>query len=388
MNIHPLLVENESKRLNFRLPLMICFAMFEAWQMGVVYFSGKTLSLDGRTDLPISIDDFTIFIAAGYILSILVMVFIPAIIVWMERITASVALLSALALFLPLSPEALKYALYVQFFCCCFMIGFETAIIVGLLKEKTVVLHLTAAYGVANFLIAVLQNDFINVTFSVFRLFAVIALALMLVFFWKLPAGSWPRSVKKSDGLVTPKPMFAGVLLWTAMACFVILFGNAAAESVKHGIFTYYTASAISAFITFFLWKYPGISPFRSVYIMVALGTMGFIVKIASLQIPQLSLVSCAFLGAGSMGCWLNPLFGTVLVTKRYPSRFVAPGIIGVAFLTVLIHYLLLGALRDNINLLHVVYLAISVANGRYKTKRSAYLLTLHHFHFCYSIFT
>ena len=337
---HPLLFENESKRLDFRLPLMICFAMFAAWQMGVVYFSGKTLSLDGRTDLPINIDNFTFFIAAGYILSILVMIFIPSIIVWTERITASVALLSAFALYLPLSLQALTYALYLQFFCCCFMIGFETAIIVGLLSEKTAVLHLTAAYGIGNFIVALLQNDFFHVTFSGFRLFAVIALVLMLIFFWKLPTGSWPRSVKKSDGLVAPKPMFAGVLLWTAMACFVILFGNAAAESVRHGIFTYYTASAISAFITFFLWKYPGISPFHSVYVMVALGAMGFIIKIASLQIPSLALVSCAFLGAGSMGCWLNPLFGVVLVTKRYPSRFVSPGIIGVAFLTVLIHCL------------------------------------------------
>ena len=362
MNQHPLLVENEDKRLNIRLPLLICFAMFAAWQMGVVYFSGKTLSLDGRTDLPISIDNFTIFISAGYILSILVMIFIPAIIVWTERVTASIALLSALELFLPLSLQALTFALYLQFFCCCFMIGFETAIIVGLLKEKTAVLHLTAAYGIGNFLVALLQNDFFTVTFSVFRLFAVIALVLMLIFFWKLPAGSWPRSVKKSDGLVAPKPMFASVLLWTAMACFVILFGNAAAESVRHGVFTYYTASAISAFITFFLWKYFGISPFRSVYAMVALGVMGFIVKIASLQIPPLSLVSCAFLGAGSMGCWLNPLFGTVLVSKQYPSRFVSPGIIGVAFLTVLIHFLLLNALRNNVNLLYIVYLTISVA--------------------------
>ena len=362
MNNHPLLVENEGKRLNIRLPLLICFAMFAAWQMGMVYFSGKTLSLDGRTTLPVNIDNFTIFIAAGYILSILVMIFLPFIIVWTERITAGVALLSALALFLPLSSEALTQALYLQFFCCCFMIGFETAVIVGLFTEKTAVLHLTAAYGVANFFVAALQNDFIDVTFSVFRLFAVFALTLMLIFFFKLPAGSWPRSVKKADGLIAPKPMFAGVFLWTGMSCFVILFGNAASESVTHGIFTYYTASAISAFIVFFLWKYFSISPFRSVHVMVALGAMGFVVKIASLHVPSLSLAACALLGAGSMGCWVNPLFGSILISKRYPSRFVSPGIIGVAFITVLIHSLLLDALRDNINLLHIVYLTISMA--------------------------
>ena len=340
MNKHPLLVENENKRLNLKLPLLICFAMFVTWQMGMVYFSGNTLSIDGRTDLPVNIDDFTIFISAAYILSILVMIFLPTIIVWTERITAAFALLSAVALFLPLSTQALTLALYLQLFCCCFMIGFETAIIVGLFTEKTAVIHLTAAYGVGNFLVAVLQNDFFIVTFSVFRLFAVAVLLLMLVFFFKLPARSWPRSVKKTDGLVAPKPMFVGLFLWTAMACFVVLFGNTAAESVKHGIFTYYTASALSAFITFFLWKHLDISPFRSVRVMVALGALGFVVRIASLYNSSLSFTACALLGAGSMGCWLNPLFGSVLISKRYPSRFVAPGIIGVAFITVLIQLL------------------------------------------------
>jgi len=74
---HPLLVENERKRLNFRLPLLICFAMFVAWQMGVGYYSGETLSLDGRTPLPVDLGNFTLIIAAGYILSIVFMLVLP-----------------------------------------------------------------------------------------------------------------------------------------------------------------------------------------------------------------------------------------------------------------------------------------------------------------------
>ena len=117
--------------------------------MGMMYFSGQTMSVDGRTPLPVNVVDITVLIAAGYILSILVMCFMPRIIVWTERITASIALMFALALFLPLWPEFLAFALYVQFFCCLLMIGFETAIIVGLFSEKTAVLHLTAGYGLS-----------------------------------------------------------------------------------------------------------------------------------------------------------------------------------------------------------------------------------------------
>jgi len=189
MNSNPLLIENENKRLTFRLPLLICFALYSSWQMGVVYFSGETLSIDGRAPLPVEVGNLTMLIAAGYLLSILVMIVIPRIIVWAERITALVALASVLALFLPVSPNALAAFYYTQCFCCLFMIGFETAIMVNLFSEKTAILHLTLAYAFGQVLVALLQNDIYQITFPVFRLFTVIALALMLVFFFELPTG-------------------------------------------------------------------------------------------------------------------------------------------------------------------------------------------------------
>ncbi|MDR1820855.1 MAG: LuxR C-terminal-related transcriptional regulator [Oscillospiraceae bacterium] len=358
---HPILVENENKRLTLRLPLLICFAMFAAWQMGMVYFSGQTMSVDGRTPLPIRVGDVTVLIVTGYILSIAVMIFMPRIIVWAERITASAALLSALALFLPLSPEMSAAALYVQYFCCCFMIGFETAIIIGLFSEKTAMIHLTIAYGVANGLVAILQNDFIKVDFTVFKAFTVLALVLMLIFFWKLPTGVWTRTVKKSDGLAAPKRLFAGILFWTVMSCFVILFGNAVAETFTHGVFVFYLSSAVFCVIVYLLWQKLGVVPFKSFSAVVAIGAMGFVLAIAALYVPALSLAACALLGIGSMGCWLNPLLG-VLMLKEYPSRFIMPGIIGAAFIAVLIHTALLDLFRYNWVVLYVTYLVIAVS--------------------------
>jgi len=95
---------------------------------------------------------------------------------------------------------------------------------------------------------------------------------------------------------------------------------------------------------------------------MIALGVMGFVVKIASMYQPSLSVTACVLLGMGSVGCWMNPLFGSILITKNYPSRFVAPGIIGIALITVLIHALLLNTFRNRILLLDLVYLVIAVA--------------------------
>jgi hypothetical protein len=356
-----LLEENEAKRLDLPLPLLICFAMFAAWQMGMVYFSGQTMSVDGRTPLPVELGSMTALIAAGYILSILVMVFLPGITVWTERVSAGAALLSILALYLPLPPKTLALALYVHYFCCCFMIGFETAVIVGLFKEKTALLHLTVAHGVSYALVAALHNEFIPLPFSVFRLFTAVALALMLIFFFHLPGRSWPRSVKKTDGLRAPWPLFAGILFWVGMTCFVILFGIAVAENTAHGVFVYYLSGAAAAFTVYFFWKSRGVSPFRSVTVLAALGAMGFVLTIASLYVQGLSLAACVLLGVGSVPLSMNPFFGAVLFAKRYPSRFIAPGIIGVAFLAVLLHTALLEMFRDIITIRYAAYVVIAV---------------------------
>jgi DNA-binding CsgD family transcriptional regulator len=110
-----------------------------------------------------------------------------------------------------------------------------------------------------------------------------------------------------------------------------------------------------------FLWKRFGVVPLRSAPILLALGTLGFVAAIVSLFVPGLSLVACVLLGAMAACCWLVPFFG-LLVAKNYPSRFISPAIIGIAFLAVLIHTALLKALRDNLTMLYVSYLVIAVA--------------------------
>ncbi|GHU60163.1 hypothetical protein FACS1894171_0480 [Clostridia bacterium] len=90
---------------------------------------------------------------------------------------------------------------------------------------------------------------------TLFRLFTVIALALMLLFFWRLPGNVWTHSVKKSDGLAAPKRLFAGIFLWTATSCFAILFGTAVAEGFTHGVSVFYLTGALAGVILYLLWK-------------------------------------------------------------------------------------------------------------------------------------
>jgi len=270
-------------------------------------------------------------------------------------------LLSALALFLHLSPETLAAFYNLQCFCCCFMIGFETGIIVNLFTEETAVKHLLVAYAVSSALVAIMQNDIYKVPFPVFRLFSVIALSLMLVFFFKLPAKTWPRSVKKTDGLVAPKSLFIGTYILTGLGVFVMLFSTANAEKIPNGVMVLYTSLAVCAVIVFFLWKRYRITAFQSSRTLVVIASLGFSMAIAAQFIPALALVSCVLLGAGAVCFTLIPLFG-LLLAKNYPSKYIAPVIIGIAFFDVLAQTALLEAFRDNLIILYVIYLVIAIS--------------------------
>jgi DNA-binding CsgD family transcriptional regulator len=356
-----LLAENENRRLNLRLPMLLCFSMFVAWQMGVIYFSGENLVLNSKTPLPINMDVTTVLSVTGFLSSILVMLLLQKYIVWAERIAGTTALVTALTWFLPLPPEILVMFFYIHYFCGLIMTGFETAIIVNLFKEKTAALYLTVIYALPNILVALLHNEIYKVTFTQFRLYTVAALVVMLVFFFKLPAKSWPRYVKKSDGFVMPKSLFAGTLILTGLSALLSMFGTTIAESVTHGVFVFYCVGAVFSVSIGILWKCFGIAPLKSGLVLLALGALGFVAAIVSLYVPALSLAACAMLSGGMACCWLVPFFG-LLVAKNYPSRFISPAVIGSAFLAVLVHTALLETLRHNLTMLYVVYLVIAVA--------------------------
>ena len=355
-----LLAENEAKRLYLPMPLLCCFAMFSAWQMAVIYFSGLALSVDGRTPLPLDFIDTTILIVAGYSLSIIWLLLCPHRTVWTQRVTAGAALLSALTLFLPLPPEALALAYNLHCFCCVFLIGFETGIIINLFREETAIRHLTIAYGLAQFLVALMQNDLVPMSFSVFRVFMAVATAMQLVFYSKLPSRVWPRYAAKADGLVCPRRFFTGLYALCAIGALIILFGNAVAETVTHGISVYYAAIGLFLICIFFVWKFAGISVLRTGVVGMGIAVLGFVLAFLSLYVPALIIPACVALGCGGIVCLLGPLFGLTMA-KLYPSRFICPVIITMAFGAVLVHAGLLNAFRNNLQILYICYLVITV---------------------------
>lgn len=252
---HPILIENQNSRREVPIWQLLCFVMFCIWQMGFIYFIGPSLNIDGRTPLPVSTDNITLLIVAGYVGSLIVMCLLPQWVIRLSRASTAIALLTALGLFLSLDAGALTALIYIQCFCCCFMIGFETATMVYFFSENSAMRHLLLAYPFGYAVVAVVQNDFVKIDFASFRILTVIMLALLLVFFCKMPTKSCPRFVKKEDGLIAPKRFFTGVFLLSFLSMLLGVIGPAVAAQFEHGVFVAYMSCAVCTLAVYSLHK-------------------------------------------------------------------------------------------------------------------------------------
>ena len=356
-----ILIENQKKRRDIPLWMLVCFSMFSFWQMGFIYyFLEPSSALDGKIPIDINIDYGTTLTAVCYILGILTMIFLPRIITWAQRIATGVALLSAIGFFLPLPEDALRFNIYLQIFCCCLMIGFETFLVVTFFSEKSSVKYLTFGYGIAVFLIALVQNEVVSIPFSTFRFAMVAALVLLFIFFLRIPAGKerLPQFVKKSDGLTAPKKLISGTYLLMFIIALMGVAGPAIAGKAEHGVSIMYLVVALSCFAMYLFHKKANIHPFRLMPVLVGLGGLGFLLMLATSYVPALAYVACGLIGFGMAACLLAPLYG-VPIMKAYPSKYIPCAIIGLALSAVLFHAVIAEILLDAPTALYVFYAVI-----------------------------
>ncbi len=357
---YPILAENQNKRQDKPLWMLICFALFSFWQMGFIYFVGPSLTIDGKTPLPIDMDNATALIVICYALSILWMIFLPRTVIWTQRISTGIALATAVGFFLPLPEDALRLLVYIQIFCCCLMIGFETFIIVNYFSERSNIKHLTVAYGIACLLIAIIQNELIPITFPTFRFIMVGTLILLLIFFLRMPTAGdvHPRYVKKSDGMTAPGQLMFGSCILIFVAALMGVSGPAIVDEIKNGVLITYLVDAIACFTVYLLYKKANFHPFRIIPVLVGLGSIGFLLMYASTYLPPLSYIACGLIGIGMVPCQILPLYGMVMM-KSYPSKYISPIIIGLSLTAVIVQGSMVEAFRTAPQSLYLVYAVI-----------------------------
>ncbi len=357
-----ILKENLDKRLNMPLPMLFCFAMYCFWQMGYIYFMGPSLTLDGKTPLPISMDNVTLLIVAGYVLSIGLMLVRPHMVIKAQQFSAVAALVCTLGLFLPLAESGLKGLIYAQAFFCCFMIGFELFLMINFFTVDCTLSHLTVAYGSCFVLIAIVQNDFFPITFPQFRIVSVVALMLMLNFFFRMPADkeAYPHYLTKDDNIIPPKKLLMGTYSIAFIGSVMAVSGPAIAGEIQHGVFITYIADALACITIYFLYKKFNFNPFKQITICMATGSMGFLLMFASSYVPRLAPVACGLIGVGMVPCQMIPLYG-VAVMKNYPSKYISPALVALAMAAVIVQSSLVEIFRRTPVLLNLVYAVILV---------------------------
>jgi DNA-binding CsgD family transcriptional regulator len=233
---------------------------------------------------------------------------------------------------------------------------------IGLFSERCAVKHLFAAYGIIFIIAAFMQNQFFEVPYGAFKIFNVIALVLQLAFYCRLPAKVWPEYARKGTDLVCPRRLFAGLFALCFLGNIMFSFGISVAEGIEHGVFVFYLAFSVFAIGGYALLRRFRLSPFRIVFITVVVSVAGFVLAIVALYVSVLALPACVLLGPGCAACFLTAYYGVVM-TRRYPSRFISPVMIGISFTaSVLILGALIEVFRNNTALLYTVYLAIAVA--------------------------
>lgn len=355
-----ILKENEKKRISLSLPLLFCFSVFTVWQMGVVFFSSKSLSLDGKTPLPVTQDNSTAVIAVAYLVSILALIFLQKYSVVILRGTLTVSLVSMLLFYLPFSPEVIALFFYLQTFCCVFLIGFIGAVIINLFTLETELIDVAITSAVSGIAIALLQNDIFSVSYPIFHVVSIIANLLVLFSTFKFPKKIDVTYATKKSSLPKPKLFAAGVFLFVALTCLMTLFGSTVAEGVKHGVSIYNLNCAVGGVLIFVLWKKLSINPARIAVVLLGIGAVGFILAFVATIFPSLSLLACALIGLGYCVSLMSSFFG-IMIFMRYPSKYIVPTIIVIALLTVLVHTALLDALRTNLSVLYIIYTAIAL---------------------------
>lgn len=355
------LFRKEGKQYSVSTALLALFSTpFVIWQMGVLFYSGTTMSVFGRTPIPLTQEDTSLVIALGYLVSILAICLFPRRTVWMERALLPVALAASVGMLLPLSPGIITALFMVTAFVCVFSIGTLASLAAQHFTLETTWRDALLSMVLGGGMIALLQNEFFKIDFTVFALLSVGLIALLTAFCYTIPARITVPYASRKNKAKPPWILFGGLWLINIFATLLLCFASSFAESVPFGVSVLYLSAALMALMLHFLRKKWGAGSVRLYGGFFVLAVLGFVLAVLSLQVPALALPACVLLGfiVVLANLWI---FFSAAAFKVYPTRFIGAIGAGVGLTLALVHSGLLEALRGNIPLLYGIYAALSV---------------------------
>lgn len=350
----------KNNKITVKNYLLAFIETFSIWQMGVIYYSSKTLTINSINPLPVTLDNSVLIIFIGYILGMIFIYFFPKKTILIGRIIMIISLLSSLLLFFNIPSLLFKVLYYILTFNCVFFISVNTSMIINLYSLKSALMDAVIGAIVVGLSISIFQNDIIPSNFTLFNIISCICLSLIVIALFKLPIKMKTNFLTENDKIkIPPKKSVIGLILIQTLCCLLTLFTASLSESVINGVSVSYFGLFISGLIAYILYRKNKLNSFKLCKYFFGICSLGFVLYLIPNNIT--SYFGLLLQGFGLFNILIAP-FLIANLFETYPSKAIAPIVIIIDLLAVIINSLLLELFRNNCTLLYITYSSISIA--------------------------
>lgn len=350
---------NKLKKLDVKYYILAFIETFSIWQMGIIFYSSKTLTVNNLVNTPVILDNSILIVFMGYIIGILCIYLFPRKTILLGRISMILSLISTVMLFLPIPTTIFKVLYYITTFNCVYFISINTSLIINYYSLKTALIDAIMGTIVASLFIAICQNSIIPLSFNAFNCVSLICISLITFGLFKLPIKTNIKLLSKNEKIgLPPKKMIIGLILVQTITCLLTLFVASIAEPVKGGVSISYIGGFVSGILFLILYKKAKISPFKITKYYFAITSIGFLLYL--LPINNLVYLALFLQGFNFFIIMLAPFLISHLF-QIYPSKIIAPITVLIALLTVAISSFIIEVFRNNTTILYTIYVFISI---------------------------
>ncbi len=347
------------KKLNVKYYLLAFIELFNVWQMGIIFYSYKTLTINNLINTPVVLDNSIILIILGYLIGLILIYLIPKKTILLGKISSITSLICSIVLFLPITSTIFLFAFYLLTFNCVFFISINTSLIINYYSNKSALADVILGTIITGILIALCQQQIIVFSFNVFNIISIICLSLITFALFKIDYSYNVTFIEDGKKInKNYKKYLLGILLIQAVACLNTLFNSSVAQDIKNGVSISYIGGIVSGFFFLFLYKKKKIAQLKILtycFGIVAIGFSLYLLPISEVKIISIFLQGFSFLLILAIPYLANTLF------NEYPSKKIAPAMVSVAIITVIIDSLLLELFRSNPIILYSCYAFISI---------------------------
>lgn len=349
----------KNSKINVKTYLLAFIETFSIWQMSIIYYSSKTLTINNLNSLPVILDNSILIILIGYIIGMLFIYFFPKKTIILGKIVMIISLLSSLILFFNIPILLFKILYYLLTFNCVFFISINTSMLINLYNLKSALMDAIVGAIVVGLSIALFQNNIISFNFTMFNIISCSCLSLIIFALFNLPNNIKINFITKNNEIkIPPKKSIIGLVMIQMFCCLLTLFTSSLSESIINGVAVSYFGLFISGLITYILYKNNKLKPFQLCKHYFGICSLGFVLYL----IPNNITIYFGLLlqGFGLFNILLAP-FLIANLFEIYPSKLIAPVVIIIDLLAVIINSLLLELFRNDSAFLYLIYSTISI---------------------------